>query len=133
MQKPTLGKINFLLQPKLDTYPLPRPGTYPRGAGTPIKDFFFLFNKDIFSNNRVFDFQYGGHSLVIATFRKTATDQYKPRVTLALPTESMGRSGWKCSRGYNRGGGEHSATPGTFCVSTDHPTKNGVTSGKKVS
>lgn len=102
MQKPTLGKINFLLQPKFDTYPLPRPGTYPRGAGTPIKDFFFLFNKDIFSNNRVFDFQYGGHSLVIVTFRKTATDQYKPRVTLALPTESMGRSGWKCSRGQKQ-------------------------------
>ena len=68
------------------TYPLPRPGTYPRGAGTPIKDFFFLFNKDIFSTTTDFvsvvcnenNFQYGGCSLVFVTFRKTATDQYKP-------------------------------------------------------
>ena len=89
--KPFSRKDLILLQPKLDTYPLPRPGTYPRGAGTPIKDFFFLFNKDIFSENRVFLFQYGGRTLVMVstsckttysvqmTFWNTATDQYKPR------------------------------------------------------
>lgn len=61
------NRIIYLILPYFDTYPLPRPGTYPRGAGTPIKDFFFLFSKDIFSKKAEFPshlypqrFQYGG-------------------------------------------------------------------------
>lgn len=55
-----------------------------------MKDFFFLFNKDIFSVPTEFfsvseQFQYGGRSLVIVTFRKTATDQYKPHAGSTIP------------------------------------------------
>ena len=32
--------------PNRYTYPLPKPGTYPSGAGKPIKVFFFLSTSD---------------------------------------------------------------------------------------